>query len=357
MAAGSRLLRLDRHLGVVEEAVVSGNLLRIALSPDGGRLVGCLAGGLKTCLVFNTSHLAGGAVATVNDAAYEDENGIAIIATNHSFYLGSEGTPTTGDDVVVLSQYQYTAGAVRTRMYQIDVNFNRLFYGGFTRNGFIYYFVADRNPNSIRVLRACDCESGSCTSNIFWALYELELQCDSTVASTTKVCGVTVLDTFADLQEPVVIITQCELGVQASRNRVCGYRLSEIDRQIHNTYMDCRDRTLNTNTIPWLSVSPSCSTFNVSVIYLLTVFSILYKFIRSKEVLYYLQPMNECNFQNTLAIGGLYILSGNYLVNLARNAITAGLAIEVEGVSLVYVAYSDGSSSAILVVSSIFFTL
>ena len=269
VAAGSRLLRLDRQLGLVEEAVVSGNLLRIALSPDGGRLVGCFAGGLKSCLVFNTSNLAGGAVATVNDTAYEDENGIAIIATNHSFYLGSEGTPTSGDDVIVLNQYQYTAGAVRTRMYQINVNnFNRLFYGGFTRNGFIYYFVADRNPSSIRVLRACDCESGSCTSNIFLALYELELQCDGTAGITTKVCGVTVLDTFADLQEPVVIITQCESGVQASRNRVCGYRLSEIDRQIHNTYMGCRDMMTLTNTIPWLSVSPSCSEFNVIVIYL-----------------------------------------------------------------------------------------
>ena len=266
VATGSRLLRLDRQLGLVEEAVVSGNLLRIALSPDGGRLVGCLAGGLKTCLVFNTSNLA---VATVNDAAYEDENGIAIIATNHSFYLGSEGAPTTGDDVIVLSQYQYTAGAVRTGMYQIDANnFNRLFYGGFTRNGFIYYFVADRNPSSIRVLRACDCESGSCTSNIFLALYELELQCDGTAAITTKVCGVTILDTFADLQEPVVIITQCESGVQASRNRVCGYRLSEIDRQIHNTYMDCRNMMTLTNTIPWHAVSPSCSEFNVIVIYL-----------------------------------------------------------------------------------------
>ena len=67
--------------------------------------------------------------------------------------------------------------------------------------------------------------------------------------------------------------------------------------------------------------------------------------------------MNECNFHNTGAIGGRDILSGNYLVNLARDTITAGLAIEVEGVSLVYAAYSDGSSSAILVVSSIFFTL
>ena len=88
---------------------------------------------------------------------------------SHSFYLGSEGTPATGDDVIVLSQYQYTAGAVRTRMYQTIVNrFNRLFYVGFTRNGFVYYFLADRNPSSIRVLRACDCESLSCTSNILW---------------------------------------------------------------------------------------------------------------------------------------------------------------------------------------------
>ena len=165
VAAGSRLLRLDRQLRLVEEALVIENLLKIALSPDGGRLVGCVAGSLMTCLVFNTSKLADGPLAAVSDAAYEDENDIAIIATNHSFYLGSEGTPAAGDDVLLLGQYQYTSEVVRIRMFQTDVtNFNRLFYGGFTRNGFLYYFAADRNPSSIRVLRACDCESGSCTS-------------------------------------------------------------------------------------------------------------------------------------------------------------------------------------------------
>ena len=270
VAAGSRLLRLDRQLGLVEEAVVSGNLLRIALSSDESRLVGCLAGNLKTCLVFNTSNLAGGPVATVNDAAYEDENGIAIVATNHSFYLGSEGKPTgDGDDVLFLGQYQYTSEVVRTRMFQTDVTtLNRLFYGGFTTNGSLYYFVADQNPNSIRVLRACDCESGSCTSAMFNALYELEVQCFSTSSINTEICGVNFLDTFAEVQEPVVIVTQCDtgVGVLGRRNRICGYRLSEINTRMDSIYQQCRDGSSSTN-IPWINVPPSCSQFSVSLLY------------------------------------------------------------------------------------------
>ena len=66
---------------------------------------------------------------------------------------------------------------------------------------------------------------------MFNALYELELQCDGTSSVNTEVCGVNVLDTFADLQEPVVIVTQCETGVQGTRNRVCGYRLSDINME------------------------------------------------------------------------------------------------------------------------------
>ena len=51
IVAGTQLLRLSSDLDLQESVAVSGELVRIALSPDGGRLVGCLGGESRTCLV------------------------------------------------------------------------------------------------------------------------------------------------------------------------------------------------------------------------------------------------------------------------------------------------------------------
>ena len=264
VVAGAQLLRLDVQLRLLENVTVSGELLRIALSPGGGRLVGCPGGSSRTCLVFNSSSLASGAIATVSGAQYLTENGMAVIAVDHSFYLGSEGEGSAGSEIQ-LSQYNYTAGDIRARDYNVDVGgvFDRLFYGGFARNGYVYYFVADQAGarNGIRVLRVCDCESGSCSSSSFEALYELTLRCSGGSSSTTEVCGVTLLEAFADRDEPVVVVTQCEAG---TRNRVCGYLLSEIDSRMNTSFVQCSDNTVSQNPIPWESLPRQCSSFNVS---------------------------------------------------------------------------------------------
>ena len=268
VAAGAQLLRLDGQLRLLENVTVSGELLRIALSPGGGRLAGCLGGSSRTCLVFNSSSLASGAIATVSGAQYLTENGMAVIAVDHSFYLGSEGEVGAGSEIQ-LSQYQYTTEVpVRAREYLVDAvdGFDRMFYGGFARNGYVYYFVADQVLSSaagIRVLRVCDCESGSCSSSSFEALYELTLQCGSGSSSTTEVCGVTLLETLADRDEPVVVVTQCEVD---TRNRVCGYLLSDIDSNMNTSYEQCRDNAVALPEIdlPWESVARPCTSFSVS---------------------------------------------------------------------------------------------
>ena len=265
VAAGAQLLRLDDQLRLLENVTVSGELLRIALSPGGGRLLGCLGGSSRTCLVFNSSSLASGAITTVSGAQYLTENGMAVIAVDHSFYLGSEGEVGAGNNRIQLSQYQYTAGDIRTREYNVDVGggFDRLFYGGFARNGYVYYFVADQaqSGNGIRVLRVCDCESGSCSSSSFEALYELTLRCSGGSSSTTEVCGVTLLETFADRDQPVVVVTQCE--VVGTRNRVCGYNLTEIDSNMDTVYEQCRDNAVTVIELPWESVTRQCIQFSV----------------------------------------------------------------------------------------------
>ena len=113
MAMGTQLVRLSRDLELLETVVFEGELVRIALSPDGGRLVGCIGGDTRTCLVYDTSNVTSGPSATVEDAHYNPENGLAIIATNETFYLGSEGgLGRVGNDNMFLAQYNYTSEVV-----------------------------------------------------------------------------------------------------------------------------------------------------------------------------------------------------------------------------------------------------
>ena len=65
-------------------------------------------------------------------------------------------------------------------------------------------------------------------------------------------------------------------------------------------------------------------------------------------VLFFIQPLGLCDFDgDSPAVIPDSELSGYYLVNLGGTIITAAVAVRVEGVSLVYVAYNG----AIAVVS------
>ena len=269
IAAGTRLLRLSRDLDLLETAEVGGELARIALSPDGGRLVGCLAGDTRTCFVYDTSSLSGGATATAENAHYNPENDLAIVTTTDSFYLGSEGTFGLGNDNIFLAQYNYTSETVRTTgsvRYQVQVgNFIREFYGGVSWNGYIYYFVADRGSgNGIRVLRVCDCaREGACTTDEFRALYELTLECRSSTTDNTRVCGVDLVESFAGQAGPLVVVSRCEDGGDQSRNRVCAFRLADIDSDMDAYLTGCRSGGEHSESDLVWETSRPCSQFNV----------------------------------------------------------------------------------------------
>ena len=254
----------------LENVTVSGGgeLVRLALSPDGSTLVGCLGGDSRTCLVYDSEDLSSGPSARVDNAHYNSENGLAIIAMNDSFYLGSEGAfEGGGNDNIYLAQYNYSSDTVRTTgggRYRVDrADFVRYFYGGIGRNGYVYYFVADPDPSSVRVLRVCDCARTTCSSQ-FEALYEQVLQCTWS-AATTRVCGVHLLESFAGLAGPLVVVTQCDSG---TRNRACAFLLSDIDGDMDAYYDECRDGNNPNSGAPW-DVSRQCSEFNVSVILIL----------------------------------------------------------------------------------------
>ena len=273
IAAGSQLLRLNNSLHLLENVTVSGGggLVVIALSPDGSRLVGCLRGDSRTCLVYDSQNLTSGETATVSNAHYNPENGLAIITTDESFYLGSEGGvegEVGANDNIYIAEYNYTSATVRTTgnsRFRVDTtNFIRHFYGGVARNGYVYYFVADEDPEAVRVLRVCDCARETCSSE-FDALYEMTVVCQGTSA-TTGVCGVELLESFADQNGPLVVITQCDDGAVSNqrRNRACVFLLSDIDNRMDTFYTTCRDPGSESFELPWDS-SRSCSAFNVSL--------------------------------------------------------------------------------------------
>ena len=273
VAAGTQLVRLSRDLELLETAVVEGQLVRIALSPDGGRLVGCLGGDTRTCLVYDTSNLTSGPSATVEDAHYNPENGLAIVATTDTFYLGSEGSSGLGNDNMFLAQYNYISEVVRTTgtlRYRVqNSNFMRQFYGGVSWNNYVYYFVADRgSDDDIRVLRVCDCARYPCTSE-FEALYELTLECRASATDITRVCGVDLVESFAGQTGPLVVVTRCEEDGEQPRNRACAFRLADIDGDMDAYLTGCRTGVHSESDLPW-DVQRPCLQFTVSIVLKLT---------------------------------------------------------------------------------------
>ena len=139
-----------------------------------------------------------------------------------------------------------------------SAGFVRYFYGGI---GYVYYFVADQDPNAIRVLRVCGFGRETCTSE-FAALYEEVLTCHGSTTVTTGVCGVHLLESFAGQTGPLVVVTQCDDGAGDTRNRACAFLLSDIDQDMDNIYARCQSRMRSDTDLPW-NRPRLCVQFNV----------------------------------------------------------------------------------------------
>ncbi|CAI8056125.1 Plexin-A4 [Geodia barretti] len=309
IAAGNQLLRLSRSLDLLETANVSGDdlLVGIALSPDGSRLVGCQGGSSRRCFVYDTRDLSSGPSATVENAHYNPQNGLAIVTTADSFYLGSEGP----------FEVVRTTGDYRFRVDTAD--FTRHFYGGVSRNKYVYYFVADRGQFDVfRVLRVCDCaREQACSKNEFEALYELAVECSSSATQNARICGTDLVESFAGQAGPFVVVTRCEDVVSSGRNRVCAFRLADIDNDMNTYFNECKSGKQSESEPPW-EPPTSCLEFTEAM---------------------------PCDFGPPSAISDTGRSNAQRfafrLVNAGNSLITATLAIFVEEVSLVYVAY-DG---------------
>ena len=77
----------------------------------------------------------------------------------------------------------------------------------------------------------------------FDALYELRIDCGvGSLPLNSVICGLSVLDSFADSSDTTVVLARCNRGTSA-RNRVCSFRLADIDDNMDRKYTQCRQRT------------------------------------------------------------------------------------------------------------------
>ena len=129
----------------------------------------------------------------------------------------------------------------------------------------IYYFVADRGEFDVfRVLRVCDCaREQACSSSEFEALYELAVECIGSATQNTRICGTHLVESFAGRAGPFVVVTRCEDVVSGGRNRVCAFRLADIDNDMDTYFNECKSEQQSESELPW-EPPRSCSEFTVS---------------------------------------------------------------------------------------------
>ena len=270
LAAGNQLLRLDSTLVLQENITLGGSVLKVALSSDERRVVVCLSD--LSCAVYNASDFGAGQQLRRTGASVSSSVVALFTARENSFYVGSVvggALPSMN-----LGQYGFVESFARSTNYPIQRSgFMRTFFGGFVNGTNAYYFMADSNPRpdvrGLRVLRVCDTTCSSPCS--FDALYELRIVCGGStlIPLNSVICGLSVLDGFAGSSDTTVVLASCNTG-SSVRNRVCSYRLADIDHKMDRKYTECAGGTGDIQ-VAWDSAGSvgrrSCSGFQVILKY------------------------------------------------------------------------------------------
>ena len=246
LGAGNRLARLNSTLALHENMTLGTSVLRVALSSDERRVVVCLSD--KSCVVYNASDFGAGEQSRRTGASVSSDVVALFTAEENSFYVGSVvggASPSMN-----LGQYGFVEESfARSTNYRIERSgFMRTFFGGFVNGTNAYYFMTDGRPSDVRglrVLRACDISTCLINSSLcsFDALYELRIDCGvGSLPLNSVICGLSVLDSFADSSDTTVVLARCNTGTSA-HNRVCSFRLADIDGEMDRKYTQCAGRT------------------------------------------------------------------------------------------------------------------
>ena len=253
VTAGDQLFKLNSDLVPELNVTLSSVAVNISLSSGGEWLVVCTRD--LSCAVYNTSDFTLQTRYTSQDNSQDllgNSEKVAIFTAGDSFYVGSVFTPPEGDarqlggDIYLRQFSAANISFVRTRDYNIRTSqFERTFYGGFRSGPYSYFIVTDHSPTtsrSIRIMRVCHvtgCPEGRGTCP-FTALYEEDLRCGTSFgpARIDGICGVSVMEDFADSAGITLLVTRCR-EYSSNRNLVCAISLADIDRTIERRFNEC----------------------------------------------------------------------------------------------------------------------
>ena len=243
IATDEQIFKLSRDLVLQQSINLSSSAVGISLSSCGEWLVVCTR---ISCTVYNTSDLNDVGINSTNmEVGISDH--VAVFTAGSTYYVGSLTLPVSGDDSEIsLIQYDYQRSDTLRfqKIIATEIDFNRTIFGGFSSGGYAYFIVLDRIPsgyNGFRIMRVCHVTScaGSCFFN---ALYEEEFTCGDPVSNNEndKICGVSLVEDFAGLSEPSIVVSRCHpQGVFSNNNRVCVIKVTDVDRIMERRYNEC----------------------------------------------------------------------------------------------------------------------
>lgn len=273
VAAGSRLFRLDTNLAQQEDVTLSDSVLNIALSHDESVLVVCFrSDDAGTCMGYNAGNFTEGPQ-FIAEESFADTNITALFTSpdGDSFYVGSFGPRiNTSENIMQVTQHGLRSAtntqAPTPALYLSSVaDMERNISHGFVSGPNAYFIALDRiqdngtSPAVMRVIRVCHDEiHNGLTSDSTVAVYETELECGR-VNNLDSICGVSLLSSLNGVPEPTVLLSQC-----GGLNRVCSYKLADIDLAMDNTYSQCSEGQGTVLSPVWTgSTSFPCSSFEV----------------------------------------------------------------------------------------------
>ena len=265
VAAGRRVYRLDGGLAERDAATLGSEVLNIALSHDGTRLVACLSD--FSCVVLNASELSAPPSLVAAGVHGATDAGITLFtAGDGSFYVGSTRVDLNGFEThIVLGRH---GGAFnRTVEYLIERDgFMRNFFGGFISGSNAYFLVFDSTAptapddlRGVRVMRVCD-DGG------FNALYERTLFCGASIGSNTNVAGASVIEDFRGTPGSALGLGQGRPG--GIQNYVCLLAISsDVDAEMDTRYSECVTNRLAGDDIEvaWNDATSNCHQFQFQV--------------------------------------------------------------------------------------------
>lgn len=261
VSSGNQLLRLNGNLDLEQSVNLTSKVIRLSLTTEGNRLVVCSTD--FSCSVYNASDLSAGPLIVYSSAIVGTDT-VVLFTAPGTFYVGSISGSSVNDRINLQQHSAYGYGFSRSADYVISNNdgLKKTLYDGLVVGSNAYYFAVDSNPSRIRalrVMRVCHCPGNSNFSCRFMALYEEGFFCGGAIGrDNDNICGVTILEDFADSPGPVFIVARCREDSPSS-NIICLINLTRIDNHMDMRYDSCSMGTARFDIEPAWGSETECN--------------------------------------------------------------------------------------------------